>query len=172
VAALHWPVRCVSLGGRGRPFQPRQFSCKMTTAGAPGQTRKLRRLVFPDRSVRSGRRFLDHRLTGPRRRRVDTRHRESSTRGEPPVSDPTGRSARVVRVVELHATGQPQHEEDDQHQAENATEPRSAVAIIALVAAPAAYEEVRLSCVWGTLWWRQRGGGSSRGSDCRSHRVE
>ena len=57
----------------------------------------------------------------------------------------------MSRVVELHATDQPQHEEDDQHQAENATEPRSAVAIIALVAAPAAYEEVRLSCVWGTL---------------------
>jgi hypothetical protein len=54
-------------------------------------------------------------------------------------------------VVELYATSQPQHEEDDQYEAENATEPRSAVAIIALVAAPAAYEEVRLSCVWGTL---------------------
>ena len=41
-------------------------------------------------------------------------------------------------TVELYATDEPYNEEDDQYEAENPTEARSAVAIVAIVSAPAA----------------------------------
>jgi hypothetical protein len=43
--------------------------------------------------------------------------------------------------MELHAAGQPNHQEYDQHEAENPTQSRTAVAIIAIVASPAAEQQ-------------------------------